>query len=419
MKKLFFSLTLGFIILFASCKKTGFIESPGAVLSFSADTLHFDTVFTSTGSVTQSFKIFNQNDSKLRLSDIRLGGGSASAFKINVDGVSGTNFSNVELEPNDSVYVFVSVSINPNAVNLPFLLRDSILVNYNGNKKYMQLEAYGQNANFYRNRRITKDTTWNSNLPYVILGGVTVDSNVTLTINSGCKIFSHADAPFVVNGSLKVNGGQDERNRVVFKGDRLDPGYRDLPAAWPGIFFSRLSTNNTLNYAIIQNAYQGIITEYAITANPKIVLNQCIIDNIYDAGITGFASSIKATNCLITNCGSNIVIAAGGNYSFDYCTVATYGNYFINHKSPVLSISNADAQGTTVALSATFRNSIIYGEGGTVENEILVQKKGSPPASQYNVSFQNVLYKNKDDQAPATFTNSLKNQPPNFDTINI
>ena len=419
MKKLFLSLVIGFVILLTSCEKAGFIESPGALIRLSADTLHFDTVFTTSGSVTQSFKIFNQNNNKLRLSDISLTGGNSSEFKINVDGTAGTSFSNVDLEPNDSIYIFVSVSVNPNSANLPFIVRDSISIKYNGNQTYMQLEAYGQNAHFFKNRRITKDSTWNNDLPYVIVGGLTVDSNVTLNISPGCKIYSHEDAPFIVNGSLKVNGGWDDNQRVIFKGDRLDPEYRDLPAAWPGIFFSQSSKGNQLNYATIQNAYQGIRTEYVNTANPKIILNQCIIDNIFDVGISSFASSIKATNCLISNCGSNIVINAGGDYSFDYCTIATYGNDFISHKVPVLSISNADDQGTTLPLFVFFRNSILYGEGGTVENEVSVQKQGNPTAAEYKVAFENVLYKNKDEQPSATFTNSIRNQPPGFDTIDI
>lgn len=393
-----------------SCRKTSFITSPTASLSFSTDTLHFDTVFTTTGSVTQSFKIFNQNDQKLRISQIRLMGGASSPFKINVDGTPGAGFSDVDLEPNDSLYVFVSVTINPNVGNVPFIVTDSILINYNGNSKYVQLQAFGQNANFLHNRRITTDTIWNNDLPFVILGGISVDSNVTLTINKGCIIYFHADAPFIVNGTLRVNGEAYDSTRVIFNGDRLDPGYRDLPAAWPGIYFSPSSVNNVLTYAIIKNAYQGLISESSITASPKIILNGCIIDNIYDAGITGLASSIKAVNCLITNCGSNITLTAGGSYSFDHCTVASYATSYIDHKNPVLSISNANDP-----LSAHFRNCIFYGEGGLVSNEVVVDQR--TPANLFDVIFQNVLYKNKDETTDPLFTNSIKNQPPQFDSI--
>src|SRR4051812_19074125 len=207
------------ILAEVSCKKTSFISSPNASLSFSTDTLHFDTVFTTTGSVTQSFKIFNLNDQKLRLSEVRLMGGASSPFKLNVDGSPGTSFSNIEILPNDSLYAFVSVTINPNAANLPFIIRDSILVSYNGNSEFLQLEAFGQNAHFLKGRRVTTDSTWINDLPYVILDNITVDSNVTLTIQKGCRIYHHANAPFLVNGSLHING--DSTDRVVFNGDRL------------------------------------------------------------------------------------------------------------------------------------------------------------------------------------------------------
>jgi hypothetical protein len=408
-----------YVIVLMSCSKTSFISSPDASINFSSDTLHFDTVFTTTGSVTQSLKIFNLNGQKLRLSNIKLMGGAASAFKLNVDGTPGADFSNIELEPNDSIYVFVSASINQNTTNLPFIVHDSILVSYNGNNRFVQLQAFGRNANFLRNRRITKDSTWKNDLPIVILGGVTVDSDVVLTIQKGCKIYAHADAPVIVNGSLKVNGEAPPSSRVVFTGDRLDNDYRDLPGSWPGIFFSSASINNELNYTVIKNAYQGIITEIRSTSSPKIILNQCIIDNVYDAGILSLASSIKATNCLIINCGSNIVIAAGGDYSFIHCTVATFGSYFITHKNPVLSVSNA-YQNQIVPLSAWFTNCIFYGEGGIAENEVLVEKKGSPTPNQFVVKFENVLYKNKGNDADTYFSgNSIKNESPAFDSIDV
>ena len=132
----------------ASCKKDSFITSEFARLTITADTLKYDTVFTTTGSITKSFKIINENNQKLRLTQVKLAGGVTSAFKININGSAVTEANNVELAANDSIYVFVSVSINPNAVNLPFIISDSILINYNGNNRFVQLQAYGQNANF-------------------------------------------------------------------------------------------------------------------------------------------------------------------------------------------------------------------------------------------------------------------------------
>ena len=44
----------------------------GGTLSFSTDTLKFDTVFTSLGSVTRSFKIYNTNNKRVKINQIKL-----------------------------------------------------------------------------------------------------------------------------------------------------------------------------------------------------------------------------------------------------------------------------------------------------------------------------------------------------------
>src|SRR6185295_18521940 len=135
-------------IIICSCKKDSFITSPQAILGLSTDSLTFDTVFTSAGSITKSFKILNLNNQKLQLSKIKLLGGASSSFKINVDGTAATEVNNIDIEADDSLYVFVQVNIDPNAGNLPFIISDSILINYNGNDEFVKLQAYGQNAVF-------------------------------------------------------------------------------------------------------------------------------------------------------------------------------------------------------------------------------------------------------------------------------
>src|SRR5687768_14774401 len=130
-----FLISISILILLYSCKKDSFITSADAEVSISADEIKFDTVFTTAGSITQSFKIINENDQKLRLSSIKLMGGANSYFKINADGFTGPSVSNIEIEANDSVYVFVSVSIDQNVANIPFVVMDSIQVNYNGTNR--------------------------------------------------------------------------------------------------------------------------------------------------------------------------------------------------------------------------------------------------------------------------------------------
>ncbi len=415
---LFCLLTFAFSLFLTSCKKDTFITSEFAQLSITADTLKYDTVFTTTGSITRSFKIINENNQKLRLSKVKLMGGATSAYKMNVDGTATNEVTNLDIEANDSIYVFVSVTINPNAANLPFIVSDSILINYNGNNRYVQLQAYGQNANFLRNRLISGNTVWTNNLPYVILGSIRIDTTATLTIQPGCKIYSHADAPFIVDGILTVNGTKN--NPVTFTGDRLDEGYKDLPASWPGIYFRGSSKNNILTYAVVKNAYQAIATEKpSVNANPKVILHQCIIDNAYDAGILAVNSSLQADNSLISNCGSNIILNYGGIYNFTHCTIAAYSTDFIIHKNPMLSVNNFTqlASGTLTAdLNAVFRNNIFWGDEGIVTNELVVFKQGANP---FTVLFEKNMYRSAADPANSTLTGNIRNAEPAFDSINV
>jgi hypothetical protein len=406
-------------IFFVACKKDSFITSSTASLSTSVDTLHFDTVFTTTGSVTQFFRIYNNNNQKLRLSKVALGGGSQSFFKMNVDGAATSEATDVDIDANDSIYVFVTVKINPSAANLPFVVQDSIQIEYNGNERWVQLEAWGQNANFFRSALITGNVTWTNNKPYVITGGLLVDQNATLTIQKGCHIYLHADAPLIVDGTLNVTGEKYDSTRVVFKGDRLDAPYRDYPGAWPGIYFRQTSKDNLLQFASIQNAYQGVIAEDpSVNGNPKVTLSECIIDNCYDAGVLGIQSAIKAQNCLVSNCGKNVLLGYGGEYNFTHCTVATYSNSYILHKDPVLTVTDYVKNGNTLLTAnctANFTNCIFWGENGTVDNEVVADKEGN---TTFNVNFQNCLWKVKSNPVNTTSINIIANQSPLFDSIN-
>ncbi|MBK8522009.1 MAG: hypothetical protein WAT20_06495 [Ferruginibacter sp.] len=406
------------LLITPSCKKDAFITSEFAQLSITADSLNYDTVFTTAGSITKSFKIINENNQKLKLSKVKLMGGLASAYKMNVDGVATHEVNNLDIEANDSIYVFVSVTINPNAANLPFIVSDSILINFNGNNRYVQLQAYGQNANFLSNRVLSGNTVWTNNLPYVILGSIRIDTTASLTIQPGCRIYAHADAPFIVDGTLTVNG--TKMDPVTFTGDRLDEDYKNLPASWPGIYFRGSSKNNVLTYAIVKNANQAIVTEKpSVNANPKVILHQCIIDNAFDAGILSVNSSLQADNSLISNCGSNIILNYGGVYNFTHCTVAAYSTNYIIHKNPMLSVNNFTqlASGTlTSDLNAVFRNNIFWSDEGIVTNELSVIKQGANP---FIVLFEKNMYRSAADPSNSTLTGNIRNADPAFDSIDV
>jgi hypothetical protein len=416
MKKLLLILTV--ILLTLSCRKNSFITGKDASVSFSTDTLFFDTVFVSMGSVTQSVKILNPNSKKLHLDVVKLMGGAQSYFNLNIDGSPGPEQDNIDLDAGDSLYIFVAVQINPASANLPFIVQDSIQVSFNGNLTYIQLQAWGQNAHFLRNQVLTGTNSWTSSLPYVIQGGLRIDTGASLTIPAGCRVYFHADAPLLVDGSLAVNGA--DSSRVYLLGDRLDEPYRDYPGSWPGIYFRGTSTNNQLRFAVIGNANDAIVAESPPAGGgpAKLVLEQCIINNSYDAGILGVNGSIQATNCLISNCGQDIELGGGGNYQFTQCTAAAYSDNFIVHTQPVLSISDAIMQGSTVItgdLLASFTNCIFWGDFGNVPSEVMVSRQANYT---FTVNFANSLWKVQMAPSGVVATAMIANLNPMFDSVN-
>ena len=89
--------------ILTSCRKESFTTDPQDKLEFSTDTLRFDTVFTQVGSATRYFKIYNRHSRSIRITSLRLEKGDQSRFNLNVDGISGDSFTDLEIAPNDSM----------------------------------------------------------------------------------------------------------------------------------------------------------------------------------------------------------------------------------------------------------------------------------------------------------------------------
>ncbi|MGE5424299.1 MAG: hypothetical protein ACM3N9_02980, partial [Syntrophothermus sp.] len=245
-------------LLILSCKKNETADtSPSHTLSFSTDTVYFDTVFTTVGSVTHRLLVYNTEKKKISISSVRLGGGSNSNFRINIDGQPSTGADNIEIEGNDSLFIFVKVTVDPTHQNLPLVISDSLIFSTNGNIQYVKLVAWGQDAIFHKDEDISGSNTWDSLKPHVIFGHLRVDTAGSLLIREGTKIYFHKSSYLAVSSqaSLKVQGTKD--HPVEFRGDRLDPYYRDLPGQWKGIWLEKGSTGNQIDYAVIRNGENG------------------------------------------------------------------------------------------------------------------------------------------------------------------
>ncbi len=402
LKKILFIGCLAALLL-PSCRKDQPVNSSSsAKINFSVSTVYFDTVFTSVGSVTRRFKIYNPNNEKVILSRISLLHGSGSLFRMNVDGTPGKSISSIEIGPKDSLFVFVEVTINPSPGATPFIVSDSILFNWNGNTKAIGLVAWGQNAyyimpdHFPANGPAYKivareghDTTFNVDKPIVVYGFAVVDSVGILRIPAGGRIYFHPGAGLRVyrGGTLKVNENGTAADSVVFQGDRLDYDYREIPGQWDRIWINEGSVNNVINHAIIKNGfigiqaevlpshYDGTIDQAAFNTPNKLTLNNTIIRNMTGAGILARAFNITGGNDVVANCGQFCAaLTEGGTYKFTQCT---FGDYYLyaNRQTPAVLINNYLAQDNIVLesfdIQATFNNSILY---GSLENEVGLDK---------------------------------------------
>ena len=428
----FLFLTIIFLSQFlSSCKKDKFNTSSG--IAFSTDTLTFDTLFTTLGSTTKYFTIRNNEKQAIKVSSIRLAGGNTSSYRINVDGDAGTSFSDIEIPAKDSLYVFVEVTINPNAANLPFIVEDSIQFVTNGKLQQVQLNAYGQNAHFFNADSIENNTVWNDDLPYVILNYLQIKQGACLTINAGCEVYFGGGAAMIVEGCLNVEG-TDTSNMVTFRGVRLDKDvadrpYDDFPGQYAGVFFLRNSTGN-IKYLKMRNGAYGInvgnirttddaaqnltlLQNMSLANAPVVTIENSKIYNQAFYGLFGFFGQISATNTLIYNCGTNVVgLYCGGNYEFLNCTFYTRGSAYISHsKDAVFYINNFfDAVEPVIfpdTTRAIFSNCIVY---GTLENEIVAQD-ATDNTHRIDLQFHNSVVKTNLTLGLPLFHNCNANDP--------
>ena len=404
------------VLSVVGCRKDEYNTDRGFSLSFSADTVMFDTVFTTVGSSTRTLVIRNSGNSRINISKITLARGKASPFRLNIDGTATETYNDLEIGPNDSAYIFVKVTIDPKNQNNPLIESDSIVFETNGNLQDVKLVAWGQDAYFYHNTVLEGNITLPADKPHVIYGTLMAENGCNLSITAGTKLYFHNNSSLEIRkgASLKVSGTLE--SPVIFTGDRLDGDYPSLPGLWDGIWLENGSTNNSFTYAEITNAKVGIQADSCgLDGGEPLRLHNCMIHNMTNYGIIATKSRIVATNCQITNCGGNVVsIENGGNYDFRNCTLA---RYFSGKGYPAVSISNyfQDSTGKQYPgelTAAYFGNCIV---SGNQSDEIgFYELKGTPFVFQFD---QCLVNWNKEKDYESNFINCIINKDVNFISV--
>ena len=252
--------TIGFLFLLAvaACipEDEAFTTDRNARLIFSRDSVQFDTVFTTVGSISQWLQVYNPNANAIDIQKLTLGKAENSPFQITVNGEDGAYFDNIRLRGGDSLLILVKVRINPQDTNVPFLVRDSIVLQANGIVQDIKLEAWGQDAHFLSGEVILRDTTFVDNRPYVILDSLKVASSTTLTLAPGTQLYFNNQAIMLIEGTLRAEGTSADQIQLQYI--RKDNGYDKSFGQWIGVLFGPKSKDNHINFTTIRNAIVGI-----------------------------------------------------------------------------------------------------------------------------------------------------------------
>src|SRR5690554_2104391 len=415
------------LVLWSSCRNDFETIPSSGNLEFSKDTVYLDTIFTNIGSSTYNLKVYNNSKEDIHIPSLRLARGESSQYRLNVDGIPGKVFQDVQILAKDSVFIFVETTFDIH--NLPtssneFLYTDQILFDTGAHAQKVELVTLIKDAVFLYPERFEDGTTetlvlgsgedifeipgfflddeeliFTNEKPYVIYGFAAVARNKTLQVEAGARVHFHANSGIMVAGSMKVMGAQSfdrdaMENEVIFQGDRLEPSFEDIPGQWGYIRLTDGSTGNEFHHTTIKNAQIGLVVE-----NSPLTLKNVQIYNNSNMGILARTGNIYAENLAINNNGqSSLAIQLGGSYTFNHCTFANYWTSgFRNFPAVSLDNSLETEEGIYVSdlVRADFTNCIIYG------NDRMEFTLSKSPEAAFNFNFKNSLLRFEDPRGEA------------------
>lgn len=349
------------LIVVSSCRKDFSTIPSFGKLEFSKDTVFLDTIFTNIGSATYNLKVYNRGNKAITIPKISLENGTSSNYRLNVDGIPGKEFFNIDILAKDSIYIFVETTIDINNVTNP-LYTDRILFDNGNNQQDVDLVTLVKDAHFIfpgrnpismkidsltidgqpttiKGRFLTDaELTFSTTKPTVIYGYAAVPENKILTINAGAKVHFHDNSGLIIdkNASLKVNGNLNEK--VVFEGDRLENSFSKIPGQWGTIWMRAGSKDNEIHHAQIKNGVIGILVDsLGSGTSPTLRLSNTEIYNHSNFGILARETNIEAHNVVIGSAGqASLAATVGGSYNFTHSTFANFWNNGIRQLPAVL-----------------------------------------------------------------------------------
>lgn len=396
-----------------SCISDDFTDSPSDLLTFSSDTLRFDTVFTDLGTPTARLKVFNRASKAVSISSIRMRNDDG-VFSMNVDGVSGKTFENVEIRAKDSIFIFVECLVPSNDDPRPFRMEGLLDFVTNGVTQTVTLEAYGQNVRRLRGVTLDSDAVFTSEMPYVVFDTLRVAEGATLTLQPGTRLLFHDKGMLQVDGRLLALG--ETGKMVSLRGDRLDDvlpdtGYEILAGQWQGVRFGPASFGNRMEFVEMQSTVHGVVVDSCgVYDREKLTLVNSWLHNSQGNVLRSEHARVDAYGCCFSDAGEAVVWLRGGEHDFVQCTLANYYLFAISPESilTLSHLSRKDSSGISLPLmKASFENCIIYG---------ITSPLTPGDLEETDVYMRNVLIgeSGKDDDH---FISCLWDEDPEFETV--
>ena len=408
------------LLLAVSCNKDEIsFDEPSQELSFSRDTVFCDTVYHQVRSETYAVKVFNNEDKDVMIPRISLEKGAASLYKINVDGKSGFDFTNVPLRKNDSLYIYVEIA--PQATGPEAIAEDRILFSSAAGQQHVTLFSVVQDAEFFiqtpsNPNVLNNHTTWTNNKAKIIYGNLTVDQNVILDIEAGTKIYFHKNSGMKVAAGATLNMNGTLTEQVIIRGDRNDTYYDTIPKNWNSIKMEPASILN-MNHTRLFGGTRGLDMKQT-----NATIKNSFIHTFQEYGIYAVASTVTANNLVMNNCGESAIgIFKGGNHSYTHATIANYsGTMGSLNRLGIFATNewkNDNGQTEQGALqNVNILNSIVYSDR---DNSINFEQT---PGQQFQYLIQNSSIKYAGasgagftfDNNPMNVIQSIKNEDPKF-----
>jgi hypothetical protein len=364
------------LVALESCIEDGVSTSSGDQPTFSVDTLKLGTVFTGQGSTTHRFVVYNRHDKVINIGHIALRDTQQGIFRLNVDGQSGNEFDNVEVRPNDSIYVFVEATAPTNGRS--GVLEVSNIVDFTtlGVTRSVVLTADGVDVTQLRGVTVDEHIHLTSEYPYQIFDSLVVAEGVTLTIEAGATLYFHDSAELIVRGSLVAEGTAEQPVELI--GDRLGNVAASIPfelmsGQWGGVYFAPTSHDNELRHASIRNTSWGVAVDSVAGSvdRPSLTLVNCQLHNSAGYVLQSAHSALKLVGTELSDASSGVAYVRGGSLVMNHCTLANY-YLFTAIGGPALEMSHVDAEtddGSGLPyLSADISNTVFYGLGSELSH---------------------------------------------------